>query len=104
MVAENSMVKCVLLLCSLNWYFAVLSSDQGGTGTGARVFLPKGDMGEQVFAQLASRYRDGAPTKVWVTGTVSLFDAPTNISMLTGMQFHVESADAVEFASPSSRD
>ncbi len=66
------------------------AADEPGESFPVYVFKDRGR--ERLLEAFAENERAGKPTRVFITGIIHTFDAPTNFSLLTGLYLEVASS------------
>jgi len=83
------------------WRFNLKASERAASGHSIPVFV-RSDRGRDALLKAIGRdARAGASTRVYVTGTLRTFDAPTNASALTGIYLEIRGSSGVLLSRPS---
>ncbi len=82
------------------WSFHLKARAGDAAGQSFAVFVPNDEGRDEVLRTFRADAMAGRPTKVFVTGTLFTFDAPTNTRSLTGLYMRLGSSHDVLFDLP----
>jgi hypothetical protein len=77
------------------WRFNLMAGPEDPAGRSFAVHVTSDAQRDELLRTLVTNAEAARPTKVFVTGTLSLFDAPTNAARLTGLTLNVQGSEAI---------
>lgn len=83
------------------WQFNLKASERDRAGASFAVCVPMDDGAEQLQRMFLADASAGRPTRVFVTGRIFTFDAPTNYRRRTGLYMRLRSSGDVLLAPPA---
>jgi hypothetical protein len=75
-----------------DWRFDLKAEAHGDTGHGLQVRVPNDAERDRLLRDIVADARAGRPTRVFVTGKLYAFPAPTNATTLTGLYLEPRSS------------
>ena len=82
------------------WRFDLKARVEDQAGESFPVWLPNDPYRDEVLRVLVTDANRGSPTKVFLTGRLHTFEAPTNYTTAHGLSIEVDSSADVLFAPP----
>jgi len=82
------------------WQFNVMANEEDAVGNSFAVLVPNDAGRDALLERFVADARAQKPTKVFVTGTLNTFDAPTAETSLTGLFIQAHSSSDVVLDSP----
>ena len=83
------------------WRFNLKATENDETGRSFPVHVPDDQGRDEILKAFLADARAQKPTKVYVKGKLSTFDAPTNAEALTGLVMELKSSDDILFEPPA---
>ena len=79
------------------WRFDLKAGEDDAAGQSFAVHVPNDDRRDEVLRVLVANARAGRSTKVFLSGRLFSFAAPTNVRTLTGLYMELQSAADIRF-------
>lgn len=85
------------------WRFNLKAKAQDAPGHSFAVRVPNDEGRDEILRVFVADAREHRPTRVFLTGRLFTFAAPTNAVSLTGLYMELESSQAIRFRPPAQR-
>jgi hypothetical protein len=82
------------------WRFGLMGGADDPAGKSFSVLIPNDSGRDALLRAFAADASAGRPTRVFVTGRLKTFDAPTNVTRLTGLYMRVRSSQDITLTPP----
>jgi hypothetical protein len=90
-------------LSPTTWRFDLKAKADDEAGHSFSVYVPNDPGRDDHLKAFVADARAGKPTRVFVTGRIFTFDAPTNITPLTGLYMELQSSDDILLEVPEEK-
>jgi hypothetical protein len=90
-------------LSPTTWRFDPKANADDEAGHSFSVYVPNDPGRDDLLKTFVADARAGKPTRVFVTGRVFTFDAPTNVTPLTGLYLELQSSDDILLEVPEKK-
>jgi len=85
------------------WRFDLKAKADDEAGHSFSVHIPNDQRRDDLLKAFVADARAGKPTRVFVTGRIFTFDAPTNVTPLTGLYMELQSSDDIRLQLPEEK-
>ena len=85
------------------WRFHLKAKPGNQAGESFAIHIPVDDGHDKLVALFEANDRAGKPTRVFVTGIISTFDAPGNFALSTGLFMNVNSSKDILLKAPTEK-
>lgn len=85
------------------WRFDLKAHEDDAPGHSFPVRVPNDAGRDEILRMFVADARAGRPTKVFLQGRITMFEAPTNAVTLMGLRIELDSSQAILFDLPGKR-
>lgn len=85
------------------WRFDLKAGEDDAAGQSFAVHVPNDDRRDEVLRVFVANAKAGKSTKVFLSGRLFTFAAPTNVRTVTGLYLELQSAADIRFREPQRR-